>query len=107
MRLEILEAAAQAIVEQADYYLLKSGSTLGQRWESAVDEAILRLLRLPETGAPVRFRSPRLAGIRWVPVPGFPKHLIFYRYFPEQELLRVIHVLHGARDLEALLDPNS
>jgi plasmid stabilization system protein ParE len=107
MRLEILEAAAQAIVEQADYYVLKSGITLAASWEAAVDEAIQRLLRLPETGTLVRFRSPRLANMRWIPVPGFPKHLIFYRYSPESELLRVIHVLHGARDLEALLDPNS
>jgi plasmid stabilization system protein ParE len=97
MRLEILTTAAQAIVEQADYYELKSGHVLAARWEAAVDEAVDRLLRWPETGAPVRFRSPQLAGLRWVAVPGFPKHLIFYRYLPDVDLLRVIQVLHGAR----------
>jgi plasmid stabilization system protein ParE len=37
-------------------------------------------------------------------VPGFPKHLVFYRYLAEEDTLRVVHVLHGARNLEVLLD---
>jgi toxin ParE1/3/4 len=106
MRFEVLEAAALAIVEQADYYELKSGPALSRRWEVAVDEAIRQLLQWPESGALARFRSPNLTEIRWIAVPGFPKHLIFYRYRTKAESLLVIHVLHGARDLEAILDPN-
>ena len=106
MRLEVLEAAALAIVEQADYYELKSGPALSRRWEGAVDEAIQRLLQWPESGALARFRSPKLKDIRWAAISGFPKYLIFYRYRAENETLLVIHVLHGARDLEAILDSN-
>jgi len=104
MLLEVLEAAAQAIVEQADYYEQKADRTLAERWSSSVDEAIQRLLRWPETGAPTRFRSARLTGLRWIAVPRFPKHLIFYRYLPEEQLLRIVQVLHGARDLEVLIE---
>ena len=48
------------------------------------------------------FRSARLAGLRSWPVPGFPKHLIFYRV--DEDLVEVVRVLHGARDLAIVLE---
>jgi hypothetical protein len=59
---------------------------------------------MPERGAPCRFRSPALAGLRWIFVPGFPKHMVFYRYFSQEQLLQIVKVAHGARNLETLLD---
>ena len=38
MKLRFLEAAALAIVEQADYYREVAEASLAQRWEMAVDE---------------------------------------------------------------------
>jgi plasmid stabilization system protein ParE len=104
IELRISEAAALSIVEQADYYQQASGLALASRWESAVDEAIRSLLQLPERGAPCRFRSSSLAGIRWIFVPGFPKHMVSYRYVPAEQAVLIVQVLHGARNLEAVLD---
>ena len=104
IELRISEAAALMIVEQADYYRQASDSTLAERWESAVDQAARSLLNMPDRGAPCRFRTPALAGLRWVFVPGFPKHMIFYRYSAQDDVLLIVHVLHGARNLEALLE---
>ena len=98
----ISEAAALSIVEQADYYREASDEALVQRWEAAVDEAVRSLLNLPERGAPCRFHSPVLAGLRWIFVPGFSKHMIFYRYSQQERVLLVVQVLHGSRDLEAV-----
>ena len=36
--------------------------------------------------------------------PGFMKHMVFYRYSQEEQILLVVQVLHGARDLEAILE---
>ena len=36
-------------------------------------------------------------------VPGFRRYLVFYQYWPDQSLVRVVHVLHAARDVETLL----
>lgn len=104
MRLEILETAALAIVEQADYYEQKSGHDLAERWEAAVDHVIHQLLRWPQMGSPAHFRSSRLVGLRWIRIPDFPKHLVFYRYFQELETVQIMHLLHGARDLQSLLE---
>jgi plasmid stabilization system protein ParE len=102
IRLQIYEAAALAIVEQADYYFEKAGPSLASKWESAVNKAVVSLLRQPEIGSPCRFRSPALAGLRWTLVPGFPKNLIFYRYAHAENTLFVVHALHGARDIESI-----
>ena len=103
IQLRISEAAATSIVEQADYYQKAADSALASQWASGVDEVIHSLLRMPERGAPCRFKSPQLAGLRWVIVPGFPKHMVFYRHDREREAVLIVQVLHGARDLEAIL----
>jgi toxin ParE1/3/4 len=102
--LGITEAAALSIVEQADYYRSRSGAKLAARWEAAVDKATRSLLELPERGSPCRFRAPALADMRWIPVPGFRKHLIFYRYLTREKTVLIVEVLHGARDLEAIFE---
>jgi plasmid stabilization system protein ParE len=35
-----------------------------------------------------------------MPIAGFPKHLIFYR--AEKKDIKILRVVHGARDLETL-----
>jgi len=103
IQLRISEAAALAIVEQADYYQQAADVSLADRWGVAVDEATRTLLSWPERGAPCRFRSSALANLRWINVPGFPRHMIFYRYLSDEQIVLIIHVLHGARNLETLL----
>jgi len=104
IELRISEAAARSIVEQAEYYEEAADLALAQRWEMAVDRAMHSLLNWPERGAPCRFRSPALAGIRWIFIAGFPKHMVFYRYRPSDQVVLIVQVLHGARNLETVLD---
>lgn len=104
IELRISEAAALSVIEQADYYLHVSNFALAQRWEESVDQAVHSLLNSPERGALCRFRSPSLSGLRWIFVPGFPKHMVFYRYLPQQAAVQIVQVLHGARNLETILD---
>jgi toxin ParE1/3/4 len=100
--LEITITAASAIVEQADFYGERSDSVAHQ-WEKAVHRVIQSLLRFPDRGARCHFSHPHLQALRRVPVPGFPQHLIFYRHVREENLVLIVHVLHGARDIEKLL----
>ncbi len=102
--LRITEAAALSIVEQAEYYQFNGSADHALRWESSVDQAVHSLLELPERGSVCRFHNLSLAGLRWIFVPGFPKHMIFYRYLPEEQAVLIVQVLHGSRNLETLLD---
>ena len=104
IELRISEAAALSIVEQADYYEQAKDQALARRWEEAIDASARSLVSLPERGAPCRFRSQELSSLRWIFVPGFPKHMIFYRYSSEGQVVLIVQVLHGARNLEFILD---
>lgn len=99
----LLPAALRAIDEQAAYYASVSESDLYKRWEDAIDEALTLLLAFPEAGASLLFRHPSLAGLRRWPIPGFPNHLLIYRYHPEQNKLIVVDVPHGSRELQSRL----
>ncbi len=102
--LHLTEAAAHAIVAQAEFYQQQASAALAKRWETAVDEAARSLLRMPERGAPCRFSAPALADTRWIPIPGFPRQMIFYRYDAEHAIVLVLQVLHGAQNFAALFD---
>lgn len=99
-RIHLSDAAVNDIIEQADWYEERANSRLGNRWESAVAQALLRIVKNPRSGAPCTFKAFELSNIRRMPVSGFPKHLIFYHI--EKDSLLILRVIHGARDLESL-----
>ena len=58
---------------------------------------------MPGMGVSREYGNPRLKGMRMWPVPGFKNYLIFYRATETE--LEVLRVLHGARDIESLFQP--
>lgn len=101
-RLVFSDAAATDIVEQADWYAAQAGSRLARRWQKAVTSTVSLAASRPDAGTRCTFRSPLLEGTRRMTISGFPKHLLFY-HFDDVEVF-VLRVVHGARDLERLLD---
>jgi toxin ParE1/3/4 len=95
------DAAVADILEQADWYLSQSGVALAGRWEKAVTFAALRIVKNPLSGAHCNFKSSELSDVRRATIPGFPKHLLFYKF--DKRSVFVLRVVHGARDLERLL----
>jgi len=57
---------------------------------------------MPKMGALCTFRSPVLRHLRRWPVKGFENWLIFY--LPRRNGVEIVHLIHGARDIESLLD---
>ena len=99
----VLRISAQAnrhTKEQAAYYRSESGEPLASRWRLAVGTTIRSLRTLPERGPIWRCDARFQHGLRWIPVEGFPKHLVFYRIDDAAHAVSIIDVLHGARDLE-------
>lgn len=103
MNVEFLPAASRAILDQADYFELQASDTLALRWRIAVNEAVRSLFKFPLVGSPCRFSAPALIGLRRIPIPHFQKYLLFYRYSEATSTLEIVHITHGARDLETLL----
>ncbi len=94
------DLAIADILEQAEWYEAQSGVELGMRWEVAVTASLLRISQNSSAGALCSFKADELRGIRRVPLPGFPKHLIFYEL--KKSKVVVLRVVHGARDIESL-----
>jgi toxin ParE1/3/4 len=101
-RVERRPQARLDILEQAIYLGEEASEEVALRFIEAVDAAFRRLASTPEIGRRRDFRNPRLVGLRSWPVPGFEKHLVFYRV--EEGCVEIVRVLHGARDLAFVLE---
>jgi toxin ParE1/3/4 len=97
----ILPEADRDLDEQAEY-LSRGRRGVGQRFYQAAQRTFDQLARMPGLGSPQEFQNPRLAGVRCARISGFEKHLIFYR--PIQDGIEVLRVLHGARDVQGILE---
>jgi toxin ParE1/3/4 len=63
-------------------------------------ETFATLAREPGSGRLRKFHGSRLKDIRSWHITGLDNYLVFYRPVPEG--IQVLHVWHGARDVEAL-----
>jgi len=98
-RVSSTNQARKDLAEIAAYYGEQSGE-LELRFIDAAEDALEKLLLMPEKGAMREYFHPKLHGLRMWPIPKFPKILIFYR--PVDTGIEVIRVLHSARDIAAL-----
>jgi len=97
--------ALEDIVEQGRYYVRQGSPETARRFLKATRAAFLALSRSPLMGRRWDSPDPTLADVRIWHVKGFPDHLIFYR--PHPKWIEIIHVLHGAQDIPAILRPRS
>lgn len=102
MKPVIRPAAKDDILRQFRYYLLEDALDAASRFLDAVDDSIESLCRTPEIGAPKQFKNPILAGLRSWAVKGFEETRIYY--VVHDDVLRVVRVLHGKRDIKKILE---
>ena len=86
-------------------YIAEDNLDAAERFLVTAEETFQLLGRMPGIGKLCRFSNPQLSGIRQYPIKGFKNYLIFYRATDSE--VEVLRVLHGARDLEAILDEDS
>ncbi len=80
------------------------------RFLQVAEESFQRLAATPLIGIEWRSAKVHLASIRYYPMPApYRNYLVFYR--PLKNGVEILTVLHGARDLEAvvpdIVDPES
>jgi toxin ParE1/3/4 len=101
-RYRVLPAADGDLDDQAGYLAEHASLETALRFYDAAAASFATLARMPAMGERWPSVAPRLAGVRVWRVEGFPKHLIFYR--PTDDGIDIVRVLHGARDLETVLE---
>lgn len=97
-----LRPRARLDVEQCAHYLVDHGSVVvAMRFLECLEETCNLLLDRPGFGRQLPMSIPELVGVRSYRVQGFDSHLVFY--LQREGGIEVLRVLHGARDLEAIL----
>jgi toxin ParE1/3/4 len=105
LQIYIRSKAREDVLRQYLYYLEeKDASRAADRFVDAVQDAFDALCRMPHAGAPKLIDNPGLAGLRTWPVRGFPAIRVYYLY--TKDVVRVVRVLHGKRDVYPLLKHN-
>jgi plasmid stabilization system protein ParE len=92
---------ARADIKYYARYLGERVDGLDVTFNRSIRSTADRLAEMPGLGSPYESDHPNLSVLRVQPVTGFPNHLIFYHEWGRS--MRVVAVLHGARNLDALL----
>jgi toxin ParE1/3/4 len=95
----------QAVVDlerQCTYLAEHAGTGVAERFVAAAEAALQEVAAMPAIGAPQFLPNSRLSGLRKWAIPGFESYLIFYR--GTSDLIRVLRVLHAARDIESIFE---
>jgi toxin ParE1/3/4 len=83
-------------------YIARDNPAAATRVAESAYETFAILAAKPDLGRPRKFRNTRLRNIRSWHICGFDNYVIFYRSIPQG--IQVLHVFHGARDLDALFE---
>lgn len=99
-RLAVAPRVTRDVAEQADH-IARGSFDASLRFVRAAYAAFQETCSSPYRWPEFPTTRPRLIGLRKRSVPGFGKHLIFYRV--QGNTVRIVRVLHGARDLPTVL----
>jgi toxin ParE1/3/4 len=101
-RYDVLPAADEDLDNQAAYLATEDSLEIALRFYDAANITFDRLAATPGIGERWRSSDPRLAELRVGRIAGFEKHLVFYR--PTSGGVEIVRVLHGARDIDTILE---
>lgn len=99
-RLQI-QPTAEADVDQVAVFIAKDSVERALRFYDSVEVTYRTILEYPERWPEFESDHPALAGVRKLAVHRYSKFLVFYQI--KQRTVRIIRVIHGARDLASVL----
>jgi toxin ParE1/3/4 len=100
-RLRILPAA-DADVDDAALFIAQDNLDAALRFYDAIEETYSKIRDHPSRWSVYELNAPRLAGLRKCTVARHRNYLVFY--LVDANLVKILRVLHGARDIPAIFD---
>jgi toxin ParE1/3/4 len=94
-------SARRELDREADYLEDDAGLEVALRFVNAAYDSFEALAQTPKMGAVCDFHKRATRLLRRWPVKGFENWLIFY--LPKRDGVEIVHIIHGARDIENLL----
>lgn len=103
MKVSYRQAASDDLIRQFRYYLtVVDVPEIAIRFRGAVRQTIESLQLNPLVGPRYFSDNPQLQNLRSWPVVGFEAIRVYY--LVDEELVQVIRVLHGKRDVKRILE---
>ena len=93
---------ARTELEDIAVYIGLRRPAAARRFLAAAEKAYATIAAMPQIGSLWRAESVRFRGVRYFPIPRYPNYVIFYR--PLADGAEILHILHGARDIQRILD---
>ena len=94
--------AWREINKQLDYLEEQAGLETAERFLDQLIRSFDTLAQMPKMGVLCGWRKPAARRVRRWPVKDFENWLIFYQV--RRYGIEVVHILHGARDIETHLE---
>ena len=82
-------------------FIAKDDVSAAEHVLDAIGDTFELLTREPDAGVSYKTRNSKLRGMKMIPVAGYRNYLVFYRV--GAECVRILYVVHGARDLVRFL----
>ena len=103
MKVSYRQGASDDLVRQFRYYLaVVNVPEVAIRFRDAVRQTVQSLRQNPLVGPRYFSSNPQLQNLRSWPVVGFEAIRVYY--IPEEEVVYVIRILHGKRDVKRILE---
>ncbi|MEL6165343.1 MAG: type II toxin-antitoxin system RelE/ParE family toxin [Cyanobacteria bacterium J06628_3] len=83
-------------------YIAANNMDVSDKFLTAAEETFKQLAQTPKIGKVREFDNPNLANIRQQTIKEFRNYLVFYR--TRDNDVEILRVLHGRRDIDAILD---
>jgi len=99
----VVRPLAKIDLDEQALYIAKDSVNAALRFLDAAESTFDRLRSFPEIGRRREFRHPDLRDLRSWPIPGFEKHVMFYRVF--RDLVDILRVVQTWRDLDRIFGP--
>ena len=92
---------ASVDLESQALFIARDNPRIAYQLYEACEETFKRLAKMPYVGQLYPTAKKRLIGVRFFPIPGFEKHLIFY--VPREDHIDIIRILYTTRDITRIL----
>jgi toxin ParE1/3/4 len=103
VRVSYRQAASDDVVRQFRYYLVTLNlPEVAVRFRDSVRGTVQWLRNHPLVGPRYHSSKPQVQNLRTWPVTGFEAIRVYYLL--DDDVIRVIRILHGKRDVKRILD---
>lgn len=98
-----IERSPRAILDLAEIvdFIARDRPQSALLFIDAVESGLALLVRMAGAGAFFDRDDVEIKDLRFMPVSGFPKYLLFYR--ANEDEITLLRVIHGSRDLRSTL----